>query len=114
MSTYETLQLVAVIVLGTVFGLSAAARRYPHLTWLQGFATAFPRLPEEQRRRARKRGDLHAGVELILLGLALPLGYAALTLMTFSSYTTSGTVLVGAGSVLCVGLGIFAIWHSRR
>jgi hypothetical protein len=113
-STYETLQLVAVLLLAAVFGLSAAARRYPHITWLRGFANAFPRLPDEQRRKARKRADSYAGAELILLGLALPLGYAALTMMTFTGFTTTATVLVGAGSILCIGLGVIAIWHSRR
>jgi hypothetical protein len=71
-------------------------------------------LPEEQRRKARKRSDLHAGVQLILLGLALPFGYAALTLLTFSSVTTTPAVLVGAGSLLCMALGIIAIGQSRR
>jgi hypothetical protein len=35
MSDFETFQLVAVLLLGAVFGLSAAARRYPHITWLR-------------------------------------------------------------------------------
>ncbi len=114
MSTYETFQLVAVLLLAAVFGLSAAARRYPHITWLRGFSNAFPRLPEEQRRKVRKRGDFYAGAELILIGIALPFGYAVLTLMTFSTFTTTATVVVGAGSLLCIGLGIVAIAHSRR
>lgn len=113
-STYETLQFVAVLLLATVFGLSAAARRYPNITWLSRFSNAFPRLPEEERRKARKRGDFYAGVQLILLGIALPGGYAALTIMTFSSFTTTATVLVGAGSLLCIALGIVAISQSRR
>lgn len=114
MSTYETLQLVAVLLLAAMFGLSAAARRYPHVTWLRAFSNAFPRLPEEQRQKARKRADFYAGAQLILLGLAMPFGYAALTIMTFSSFMPAATVLVCAGSVLCIGLGIFGIWHSRR
>jgi hypothetical protein len=113
-STYETFQLVAVLLLAAVFGLSAAARRYPHVTWLRPFSNAFPRLPEELRQKARKRADFYAGAQLILLGLALPCGYAALTIMTFSSFIPTATVLVGAGSLLCIGLGIIAIWHSRR
>jgi hypothetical protein len=113
-STYETFQLVAVLLIATVFGLSAAARRYPHVTWLQGFSKAFPPLSDEQRRKARKRADFYAGAQLILLGIALPLGYAALTIMTFSSFTTTATVLVGAGSLLCIGLGVTAIFQSRR
>lgn len=114
MSTYKAFQLVVVLLLATVFGLLAASRRYPHIAWLRRFSNALPRLPEEQRRKARKRGDFYAGVQLILLGIALPFGYAALTIMTFSSFTTTQTVLVGAGSLLCIGLGIIAISHSRR
>ena len=81
---------------------------------LLAFSNAFPRLPEEQRQKARKRADFYAGAQLILLGLALPFGYAALTIMTFSSFMPTATVLVCAGAVLCIGLGIIAIWHSRR
>jgi hypothetical protein len=114
MSDFETFQLVAVLLLGAVFGLSAAARRYPHITWLRGFAKVFPRLPEEQRRKIRKRGDFYAGAQLILLGLSLPLAYAVLTVMTFSSFTTTGMVVAGVGSLLCIGAGIAAIAHSRR
>jgi hypothetical protein len=113
-SAYETLQLIAVLVIAAVFGLSAARRRYPHVAWLQAFSNAFPRLPEDQRRKARKREDFYAGAKLILLGVALPVGYAALTMMMFSSPTRTATVLVWTGSLVCIGLGIIAIWHSRR
>jgi len=113
-SAYKWFQLVTVVVLATLFLLATAARRYPHVTWLRGFANAFPRLPEAQRRKAAKRADFYAGAELIVAGLALPLAYAALTMMTFSSYTTAATVVVAVGSVFCIALGIVAIVHSRR
>ena len=113
-STYKWFQLVTVLVLATLFLLATAARRYPHVTWLRGFANAFPRLPEAQRRQAAKRADFYAGAELIVAGLALPMAYAALTMMTFSSYTTAATVVVAVGSVFCIALGIVAIVHSRR
>src|SRR5438105_1285329 len=78
-SSYKWFQLVTLLVLATVFLLATAARRYPHVTWLRGFANAFPRLPEAQRRQAAKRADFYAGAELIVAGLVLPLTYAALT-----------------------------------
>ena len=114
MSSYETFQLAAVLLLGTLYVVSAAARRFPHITWLRGFANAFPRLPDAQRRQVRKRSDFYAGAELILIGIALPLAYAALTMMTFSTFTTTATVVVGVGSVVCIALGVVAIAHSRR
>ena len=97
-----------------VFGLAALSRRFPHVAWLQIFRYNFPRLTEEQQARMRQRANIHAGVEMILLGLALPLGYLAVTVMFFNDVTTIGTVLVLAASVLLIGFGVTAIWRSSR
>jgi hypothetical protein len=57
---------------------------------------------------------VYAGVQLILLGIVLPFGFYAISMMTFSSAGTTANVLVYAGSGLCVTLGITAIWRSGK
>lgn len=113
MSGYETFQLAVMVLLGSLWGLATLARRRPDVTWLQPFRTAFPQPTEAQRQRQRRRADTHAGVELILLGLVIPIGYVALTLMTFSDTSAVGLTLAAAGSLLCIGLGVTAIVQNR-
>jgi hypothetical protein len=72
-----------VVLIVAVFTLTRAADRYPHIGWLQEFRRLLPRLPEDQRRKARRRANVYAGAEMILLGVALPIGYFALSMMTF-------------------------------
>ena len=114
MSAYESFQVVVVLVMLTVFALTRAADRYPHVAWLRRFREIFPRLPEQQRRKFQRRANVLAGAQLILLGVALPIGYVALEAMMFSDITTTEMLLVGAGSLLCIGLGIAAMWSSRH
>ncbi|MFN2567171.1 MAG: hypothetical protein ABR499_19420 [Gemmatimonadaceae bacterium] len=97
-----------------VFGLSALARRFPDVAWLQPFRNAIPQLTGQQRAKIRRRSNIYAGVELILLGLVLPMAYAALKVMFFNAFTTKEVTLVLAGSALCIGLGITAIWRRDR
>lgn len=82
----RTLQLVLAGTLLLVFGLSALSRRFPHVRWLQAFRYERPQLTEKQRERWRRRGMIHSGIELILMGLVLPMGYAALTVMMFNDF----------------------------
>jgi hypothetical protein len=110
----DRIQLVLAGLLALVFGLSRLARRHPHVAWLQGFRDVFPQPSEAQRAMMRRRADFYAGVQLILMGVALPLVYWAATVMFFNDFTAKAITLVLAGSVLCIGLGIAAIWRSRR
>ena len=48
------------------------------------------------------------------MGIVLPIGYFFLTMMTFSDFDPTVTALVFAFSILLIGLGITAIWRSRR
>lgn len=111
---YDRIQMVVVGVLAVVFGLSALSRRLPHITWLRAFRYTPPQLSEEQRARIRRRSNIHAGIEFILMGITLPMLYGIATVMFFSDFTVTGTILVLAGSVLCIGLGVTAIWQNRR
>ncbi|MBI4500569.1 MAG: hypothetical protein HY700_05350 [Gemmatimonadetes bacterium] len=110
---YRTVEIVALAVLAAVFGLSALSRRYPQAAWLQVFRFE-QRLSDEERKRIRRRSNIYAGIELILLGLVLPMGYAALTVMFFNEFTPTQTTIVAASSLLCIGLGVTAIWRNRR
>ncbi len=111
---YRTIQLVLLGLLGVVFGLAVLARYFPEVNWLQVFRYQGPLLSEEQRARIRQRSNIHAGIELILMGVVLPILYVAGTVMFFNEFTTTGSVLVIAGSALLLGLGVTAIWQTRR
>lgn len=111
---YRTVQLVLVAILAVVFGLSALSRRFPDVAWLQLFRVNRPQLSEEQQARMRQRSDIHAGVEMILMGIALPVVYIGGTVMFFNTPTMLGTVLSLGGAVLLIGLGATAIWRNRR
>jgi hypothetical protein len=111
---YQKIQLVLVAILALVFGLSALSRRFPDVAWLYVFRYERPQLSDAQRDLMRRRSNIYAGIELILMGIALPMLYAAVTMMFFSEVTTMATILVLAGSVFCIGLGVTGIWRSRR
>lgn len=111
---YRTVQLVLVGLLAVIFGLAALARRFPQVAWLQVFRYNAPPLSEERRATIRQRANIHASIELILSGIVLPMIYIAGTVMFFNEFTTTGTVLVLAGSLLLIGLGVTGIWRNRR
>ena len=100
---------VAVLV---VLGLGYASRRHPHVKWMRAFDLQ-RNLTEAQRARIRRSVNVTAGVELILLGVVIPLGYFALTLMFFSSPEPIDLVVVGVLSGLCVVLGTLGLVRSR-
>jgi hypothetical protein len=52
-------------------------------------------------------------MKFILLGIALPPLYVVSTVMLFNEITTRGLVLAAAGSMVCIALGVTAIWKSR-
>jgi len=111
---YRTLELVLAGGLAVVFGLSALSRRFPDAAWLQLFRRAMPRLTEQQRAKVRRRVNIQAGVEMILMGLVLPLLYVAATVMFFHAFTATGTALVLVCSMVLIAAGATAVWRSRR
>ena len=112
--TYGHIEMALGGVAMALLALSALARRFPETAWLRPFRNLFPRPSEEQRARIRRRANAHAGAQFILLGLALPFGYGALTMMTFGSFGRTETALVLAGSLLCIALGVTAIARRGR
>ena len=111
---YRSIQLALVALMAVVFGLSVLSRRFPHIAWLQLFRVNPPPLSDEERARMRRRANIHTAIELILMGIALPMLYVAGTVMFFNSFSATATTLVVVGSCLCLGLGISAIWRNRR
>jgi hypothetical protein len=110
----ERFQIVVGSILLVVFGLSELSRRFPHVAWLQHFRIPRPHLTEEQQARMRRRANVYAGAQLILLGLIVPVGYVVLTVMMFNTITRGTMAILLAGSVLCIVLGITAIVQGGR
>ena len=107
--------VVKEILMGLTAGilvLSWAAPKYPHVTWLQKFHLRDPR-SDVQKQRARRSGNIMAGLQLIGMGLLIPLGYLVITAMFFSEITTTELLIVGTASLLCIMGGITAIVKAR-
>jgi hypothetical protein len=152
---------VLIGIAAVLFALSALARRFPGIDWLQifrfqrpydprrdrhldtawmdatqrgqdkrdapleplaelreqfrAFAAELPQLPKERKAKLRRSSNVFGGVQLILLGIALPFGYHILSMMTFfSSVSTIENVLVFTGAGVCIALGVTAIWRSGK
>ena len=106
---------VKVPIMGLIvalFVLVQAARRYPHVEWLRPFY--FPdRRTEAQKQRARHSGNIMAGIQMIGFGLVIPVGYAILDIMMFSTMSRPEMMIVSGCSILCVALGIFVMARAR-
>ena len=111
---WQIVQLVILGVLAGIFGLSALSRRYPHVGWLQPFRFNWPQLSREQRERMRRRANVHAGIELILLGFAVPIVYVGSSIMMFNDPTARGLTISLAIAALLIALGITGIWRNAR
>jgi nitrate reductase gamma subunit len=111
---WQTVQLVILGVLAGVFGLSAMSRRYPHVGWLRPFRFTWPQLPQAQRERMRRRANIHAGIELILLGFAVPIVYVGSSIMMFSDPSARGLTISIAIAALLIALGITGVWRNAR
>ena len=108
----EELKIVFGVLMLIIFALGFAARKLPHVQWLQGFRLD-RHLSEEQRAKLRRRGNRMAGYEMMIAGLVIPLAYVAVTLMTFNQPTRTGLLLAGGASVLCFAFGIAVIARNR-
>src|SRR5437762_9878756 len=114
---YRTVQLVLVGFLAVLFGMSALSRRFPHIAWLQLFRYNAPRLSEEQRANLRQRANVHAGIELILLGIVVPMVYFASTVIMFSEPTVTGTDRKSTrlnSSHRCISYAVFCLKKKKK
>jgi hypothetical protein len=105
--------IVATLVV-VLFVLSRLAHRFPDVDWLQHFRLPIRHLSEEEKRRQRRRGNLMAGMQIILAGMVLPLLYIAAKVMMFNEPTTLGMAIVGGCSLACIVIGSWVIARSFR
>jgi hypothetical protein len=105
----ESVKTIVLGVIATVIVLGAIAKRRPDIAWLQRFRLPDDRLTPPQKERLRRSQNVTAGVELILLGMVVPMGYAVLTMMFFNTPDFWMTLLTGVISVVCIALGVVAI-----
>ena len=105
-------ELVLGVLAMAFLAVQFAAKRRPDIAWLQAFR--LPELSPELKARQQRRANLYAGVEFILLGIVIPIGYGVLTIMMFNDFKPLPTALVLASSALCLGLGIAAIVRNAR
>lgn len=93
------------------FGIQVMAKRRPDIAWLQQLR--IPEVSPERQARNARRHEILSGMQFILLGVVLPLGYGAITVMTFNDFDLLPTAIVALTSVACIGLGIFALTRNR-
>ena len=103
----DSVKAILAALIAIVFVLSRLARWLPDVSWLQVFRLPVLPMSEEQKERRRRRGNRLAGMEMVLAGFILPLLYLASTVMTFSEPGILPLVIVGACSLLCIGIGIW-------
>lgn len=108
----ESVKIVLGVAVLVIAALGYAARRYPHVAWLQPFDLQ-RHLTPEQRARARQSANVGAAIHIMLLGVIIPIGYFALKVMFLTSPTTGELVAVGAASALCFVIGIVGVIHNR-
>jgi hypothetical protein len=100
-------------VVAIVFVLTLLARKMPHVAWLQFFSIPDYRT-DEQKLRAERSADMLAGFEMILAGMAAPAVYIFSTIMFFNEPSSAVLLVVGAFSLVFVGLGLRVILRAGR
>ena len=109
----ESVKMVLMGIVSVVIVLSALARRMPDVAWLQTFKLQDKRT-EEQKRKAQRSANILGGFEMILAGVALPAAYVILTVMLFNEPSQSVLLVIGAFSVLLIGIGVGVIVKAAR
>ena len=103
----DSVKAILLGLVAIVFLLSRLARWFPHVAWLQVFRLPVIQMSEEQRAKQRRSGNRMAGLEMVLVGVVLPLLYFASTVMFFSESQPILAIIVTACSVLCMALGLW-------
>jgi hypothetical protein len=109
----ESVKIVLMGIIALAIVLSALARKLPNVAWLQFFRLQDNRT-EEQKRRARRSGDILGGLEMIMAGVAVPAVYLVGSVMFFNDPTRGTLLLVGAISVVLIALGVGVIVKTAR
>jgi high-affinity K+ transport system ATPase subunit B len=101
-------------LLAIALALASLARAFPHVAWLRVFRPRVVHLSEEQKAKQRRSANRQTALEIIVAGLALPLLYVVSTVMMFNDFKTIPTLMVSAGSVSCIALGIWIFVRNRQ
>jgi hypothetical protein len=96
-----------------VIVLVMLAHKMPNVPWLQAFKVQ-DRRTEEQKQRARRTAGILDGFEMIIAGIAVPGAYLVSTVMFFSTPSPVALFLVGAVSVVLIGIGVGVIVKAAR
>jgi hypothetical protein len=110
----ETVKQILLALIAIVLVLGWLSRAFPDVAWLRVFRLPAPHLSEDERARRKRAGNRMAGLEIALLGLALPLFYVASTVMMFNNFKTAPTIIVAVCSLSCVALGVWVFAHNRE
>jgi hypothetical protein len=89
------------------------ARRFPDVTWLQPFQLRTFQLTEAQKARHRRAGNRQAALEIMLMGLMLPVLYLLSSLFMFNDPKATPMAIALAGMVVCFGVGIWLFARNR-
>ena len=110
----DTIKAVLLGLIAIWFALALLARALPQVAWLQAFRLPGMKLTEEQRAGRRRAGNRQAALEIVVVGLALPILYFVSTVLLFNDFKTVPTVIVTACSVGCIALGIWIFVRNRQ
>lgn len=109
----EPLKTVVLGILAAGILLVWVSRRLPGVRWLAPFRLAGFQPTEAQRAEHRRFGNIKAGVEIMLAGIAVPMLYLLSKVFMFNEPTASGMLISGAIAVIGVSIGIVILVRSR-
>lgn len=103
----DSVKAILLGLISIVFLLWRLARWFPHVAWLQVFRFPVIQMSEEQRAKQRRSGNRMVGLEMVLVGVVVPLLYFGSSIMFFSEFQTLPAIIVTACSALCMALGLW-------
>lgn len=98
----EPLKTVFLGVLAAGILLAWVSRRLPGVQWLAPFRLAAFQPTEAQRAKHRRFGNIKAGVEIMLAGIAVPMLYLLSKVFMFNEPTAGGMLISVAVALIGV------------
>lgn len=109
----ERVKTVLTGILAGGFVLVYVARRLPNVAWLEPFRLRAFQQTEAQRARYRRFGNIKAGFEIMLAGIAVPMLYVLSRVFMFNEPTARGLLISGAVAVVAVVIGATILVRNR-
>lgn len=107
-------QLLAAVLLALVFLLAELSRRFPQVPWLQPFDEEWEAADRDRRSLRERRAAWQWGLELVALGLALPLGYTAVAVLFLDAFSVIGLAVCGIGAAFACTRGLAIMRRAAR